>query len=151
MGHSIFGVIPFVLIVGAILNISKIKNVIWSDEKYPDLKFWSWFGLLSIYIGSLAHILADFFVPTGLMLFFPFSFKWYGIRLLSTNNIQTIFAIIFVVSVWPLKWNRQRRNIALSLFIILFTFYSSVRLAVNLRSNNLFQEKYGPGLYSSSE
>lgn len=151
MGHSLFGVIPFVLVTGAIFNISNIRIFFWSEEKYSELKFWSWFGLLSIYLGSLAHILADFFVPTGVMLFFPISFKWYGIKLLSTNNIQTIFAVIFAVSIWPLKWNKQRRKIALSLFIIVFTFYSSVRLAVNLRSNNLFQEKYGPGLYSSNE
>ncbi|NHK31363.1 MAG: metal-dependent hydrolase [Asgard group archaeon] len=151
MGHSLFGVIPFVLIVGAILSIPKLKKFIWPEEKYPELKFWSWFGLLSIYLGSLIHILADFFVPTGIMLFFPFSFNWYGVKLLSTNNIQSIFALIFVVSVWPLKWNKRRRNITLSLFIIAFTFYSSVRIAVNLRSSNLFQEKYGSSSFSSNE
>ncbi|NHJ48760.1 MAG: metal-dependent hydrolase [Asgard group archaeon] len=151
MGHSLVGVIPFVLISAALLNIPKVKNLIWKDDNYPDLKFWSPIGLLAMYIGSLAHLLADFFVPTGIMLFFPFSLRWYGVRLLSTLNIQTIAAVVTAVSFWPLKWNKRRRNITLSFFIIVFTFYSSVRIASNMRSSNLFQDKYGSSQYSSHE
>jgi membrane-bound metal-dependent hydrolase YbcI (DUF457 family) len=149
MGHSLIGVMPLVVIVSALLSIPKIKNVIWKKE--PDLRFLSWFGLLAMYLGSLTHLLADFFVPTGIMLFFPFTFKWYGVKLLSTLNIQTIAATIVAVSFWPLKWNKKRRNMTISFFIIVFTFYGSIRLAANLRASNLFQEKYGSSNYTNNE
>ena len=39
------------------------------------LNFFSWIGLLSLYVGTLTHLLADFLVPTGEMILFPFSFS----------------------------------------------------------------------------
>ncbi|HUT81401.1 MAG TPA: metal-dependent hydrolase [Candidatus Bathyarchaeia archaeon] len=151
MGHSFVGVIPLVVIVALILGIPKLKKKIFKDEKYSELTFLSWTGLLGLYLGSLAHFLPDFFVPTGMMILFPFSFKWYGLKLLSTNNIHTIAALMAVTAFWPLKWNKQKKNAMLAFFIIIFTFYSSVRVAVNIRSTNLFEDKYGKGLYSSNE
>ena len=151
MGHSIVGVIPLVLLTAVILNVNKLKQGIWKEENYPELNFLSWGGVLFLYIGSLTHLLADFFVPTGEMLFFPFSFKWYGVKILSTNNIHSIFAAVFAFSFFPLKWNKKRRNIALTLFIIGIAFYSSVRVAVNLNSSKTFEDKYGASNYSSSE
>ncbi|MGC9778827.1 MAG: metal-dependent hydrolase [Candidatus Heimdallarchaeota archaeon] len=151
MGHSIVGVIPYVILTAVTLNFSKIKRSIWKEEKYPDLDFWSWEGIMFLYLGTLTHLLTDFFVPTGLMLFFPFSFKWYGLKILSTNNIHSILAAVFVLSIFPLNWNKRRRNIALTLFIISITFYSAVRVAVNINSSKVFEDKYGSSDYSSSE
>ncbi|MBN1330069.1 MAG: metal-dependent hydrolase [Candidatus Heimdallarchaeota archaeon] len=151
MGHSFVGVIPLVVIVALILSIPKLKSTIFKDKKYADLSFLSWTGLLGLYLGSLAHFLPDFFVPTGMMILFPFSFKWYGLKILSTNNIHSIAALMAVVAFWPLKWNREKKNAMLAFFIIIFTFYSSTRVAVNVRSTNLFENKYGEGLYSSNE
>ncbi|MHA1531378.1 MAG: metal-dependent hydrolase [Candidatus Heimdallarchaeota archaeon] len=151
MSHSFVGVIPYVFLVAAILNIPKLKNKIWKDEHYSELNFFSWIGLLSLYIGTLTHLLADFLVPTGEMILFPFSFEWYGLKILSTNNIHTIAALIVALSIIPLKWNKRRRNAALLFFIVTFSFYSSARIAVNIRANNTFKEKYGEGFYSSNE
>ncbi|MHA1213463.1 MAG: metal-dependent hydrolase [Candidatus Heimdallarchaeota archaeon] len=151
MSHSFVGIIPYVLVAAAILNIPKVKQLIWSAEKYPDLNFWSWGGIGALYLGSLAHFLPDFVVPTGMMILFPFSFKWYGIKILSTNNIHSIAAAMAVVAFWPLKWNKRRRNATLTFFLIVFSFYSSTRLAVNIRATNLFEAKYGEGHYSSNE
>jgi membrane-bound metal-dependent hydrolase YbcI (DUF457 family) len=151
MAHSFVGVIPYVILAAVILNIPKLKNKIWKDEQYQELNFLSWIGLLSLYLGTLTHLLADFFVPTGEMILFPFSFDWYGLKILSTNNIHSIAALIAAVSIIPLNWNKRRRNTALLLFIITFSFYSSARIAVNIRANNTFKEKYGEGFYSSNE
>ncbi len=151
MGHSFIGIIPIVILAALVLNIPKLKKAIFKDEKYNDLSFLSWSGLLGFYLGSLAHFLPDFFVPTGMMILFPFSFKWYGVRILSTNNIHTIAALMAVTAFWPLKWNKQKRNALLAFFIIVFTFYSSARIAVNTRATNLFEDKYGEGAFSSNE
>ncbi|MBY8993526.1 MAG: metal-dependent hydrolase [Candidatus Heimdallarchaeota archaeon] len=151
MAHSFIGVIPYVLLAAVILNIPKLKNKIWKDEQYLELKFLSWIGLLSLYLGTLTHLLTDFFVPTGEMILFPFSFDWYGLKILSTNNIHSLAALIAAVSIIPLNWNKRRRNAALLFFMVTFSFYSSARIAVNIRANNTFKEKYGEGFYSSNE
>ncbi|NHJ87583.1 MAG: metal-dependent hydrolase [Asgard group archaeon] len=151
MSHSFVGIIPYVIITAAVFNLGKVRTIFWKEENYPDLKFWSWFGILVIYLGSLTHIFTDFFVPTGEMIFFPFSFKWYGIKILTTNNIHSIAAILFATTVWPLKWDARRRKIVFSFFIIVMTFYSSIRIASNLKSSKLFESKYGPGNYTSNE
>jgi len=151
MSHSFIGVIPLILLSAVILNIPKLKRKIWNEENYFELNFLSWVGLFSLYLGSLTHLLADFFVPTGEMILFPFSFEWYGLKLLSTNNFHTIAALIVVISIIPLKWNKRRRNASLLFFIVTFSFYTSARIAVNTRANNLFNDKYGEGFYSSNE
>ncbi|NHJ31827.1 MAG: metal-dependent hydrolase [Asgard group archaeon] len=151
MGHSFVGVIPFVLLVAAVMDIPKLKNRIWRREQYSELKFLSWIGFASLYVGVLTHLLADFFVPTGEMLFFPFSFDWYGVKILSTNNIHSIAAVIGALAVIPLNWNKRRRNAALLFFVVTFSFYTSTRIAVNIRANNTFGDKYGDGFYSSNE
>lgn len=151
MSHSFIGVIPYVFLVAAIMNIPKLKNKIWKNEQYHELNFLSWIGLLSLYLGTLTHLLADFFVPTGEMILFPFSFEWYGLKILSTNNIHSIAALIAALSIIPLNWNKRRRNTALLFFIVTFSFYSSARIAVNIRANNTFKEKYGEGFSSSNE
>ncbi len=151
MSHSFVGVIPYVFLVAAIMNIPKLKNKIWKDEQYQELNFLSWIGLLSLYLGTLTHLLADFFVPTGVMILFPFSFEWYGLKILSTNNIHSIAALIAAFSIIPLNWNKRRRNAALLFFVVTFSFYTSARIAVNIRANNTFEQKYGDGFYSSNE
>ena len=151
MSHSFIGVIPLVLLTAVILNIPKLKRRIWNEENYFELNFLSWIGLFSLYLGSLTHLLADFFVPTGEMILFPFSFEWYGLKILSTNNFHTIVALIVVISIIPLNWNKRRRNAALLFFVVTFSFYTSARIAVNIRANNTFKDKYGEGFYSSNE
>jgi len=151
MGHSLLGVIPFVLLVAGFFSIPKIKDKFytsWSGEK-PN--FFSWKSILAFYIGALIHFLPDFFVPTGMMLFFPISFNWYSIKILSTNNIHSLTAIMFATTIWPMKWDSKRRNKALAFFILTFTCFSAVRISVNIRANQLFQQKYGASQFSSNE
>ena len=151
MSHSFVGVIPYVLLIAVILDIPKLKNKLWKDKQFMDIKFISWISLLSLYIGSLTHLFADFFVPTGEMILFPFSMEWYGLRILNTTNIHSIAALIAALSVIPLNWNSRRRNAVLLFFIVTFSFYTTSRIAVNVRANNTFKDKYGSGLYSSNE
>ncbi len=149
--HSLLGIIPFVFIFAAILNIPKLKDKMWKHEKFSDLKFWSVGGILSLYIGTLLHFSVDIIVPTGMMIFFPISFKWYGIKLLSSNNIHTIAALMFVTTVWPLKWDKRRKTMSLAFFMIVFSFFATIRIVTSMRATNLFNEKYGTGTYSSNE
>ncbi|MHA1555909.1 MAG: metal-dependent hydrolase [Candidatus Heimdallarchaeota archaeon] len=149
--HSLLGIIPFVFITAAILNIPKLKDKIWKHEKFSDLNFWSVGGILSLYIGTLLHFSVDIIVPTGMMIFFPISFKWYGIKLLSSNNIHTIAALMFVTTVWPLKWDKRRKTMSLAFFMIVFSFFGTIRIITSMRATNLFNEKYGTGAYSSNE
>jgi len=151
MGHSLLGVIPYVLVVAGFFSIPKIKDRFftkWLNEK-PN--FFSWKSLLAFYIGTLIHFVPDFFVPTGMMLFFPISFNWFSVKILSTNNIHTITAFMFATTVWPMKLDYKRRNQALAFFIITFACFSAVRISVNIRANQLFQQKYGASQFSSSE
>ena len=149
--HSFIGVIPFVIAVAAILNIKKINTLIWKDEKYSDLNFWSIGGIVSLYIGTILHFSVDIIVPTGMMIFFPFSFKWYGLKILSSNNIHTIAALLFVTTLWPLRWDKQRTTMVLAFFMITFSVFGVIRITTSIRATNLFNDKYGSNVYSSNE
>ena len=149
--HSLVGIIPFVFITAAILNIPKLKTKIWKEENYPDLNFWSVGSILSLYIGTLLHFSVDIIVPTGMMIFFPFSFKWYGFKILSSNNIHTIAALMFITTMWPLKWSRRRKTIGLAFFLMTFSLFSTIRIVTSIRATNLFAEKYGTNTFSSNE
>jgi len=151
MSHSLLGVIPYILIVAGFLSIPRIKDKLFTNWLKEKPNFFSLNSLLAFYIGALIHFLADFFVPTGMMLFFPISFNWYSVKILSSNNIHTIAAIMFATTIWPMKWDYKRRNKALAFFILTFTCFSAVRISVNIRANQLFQQKYGASQFSSSE
>jgi membrane-bound metal-dependent hydrolase YbcI (DUF457 family) len=151
ISHSFLGVIPFILLTGFLLDRPFFKKKLVSPEDLQTFSFFSISGLGFLYIGALFHFLADFVVPTGMMLFFPFTFKWYGIRILSTNNIHSIAAIAFFSTVWPIRRSRKKQQQLLSFFMITLTIFSIVRIVVHYRSQNLYQEQYGVGQFSSSE
>jgi membrane-bound metal-dependent hydrolase YbcI (DUF457 family) len=148
--HSFLGVIPFVFIALLILSIPKVKKVLSLDSEGA-IKPLSIIGFGAFYFGVTTHLMADFLVPTGMMLFFPITLKWYGAKILSTNNIHSLTAFMTASTFWPLRWDKKRRTVTLGIFIAVFTFFSSVRIASTINATNIFQEKYGPGYYSSNE
>lgn len=141
--HSLVGVIPFVILAAYLLNRPKMKSIFLKHSEQKKANFWSLGAIFSIYLGTLTHLLADFLVPTGIMVLFPFSLKWYGLKVLTTNNLHTLVAFMYLTTIFPLNWNKARRNQVLVGFMAVFTFLAVFRSIACINSINVFQEKYG--------
>ncbi|MBD3191519.1 MAG: hypothetical protein GF308_12795 [Candidatus Heimdallarchaeota archaeon] len=141
--HSFLGVIPFVLLAAYILNQPKMKNIFLKYSGQEEMNFWSIGSILALYLGTWNHFLADFFVPTGIMVLFPFSLKWYGIKVLTTNNLHTLVAFMYITTIVPLNWNKAKRNQVLMVFMVVFTVLASFRSVACINSIKVFREEYG--------
>jgi len=89
MSHSFIGAIIYVAIFGSIFLIPPIKK-----QFCPEISHWIIY--VTMYIGTLFHILPDIIPFAEVMLFFPFSFEYvtFGMPNLYISNLVCISFII---------------------------------------------------------